>query len=394
MAGLLDIDMTTPEGQGFNSALMQAAAMLLTPRHRGGGVGSAFAAMPQAIQRAQEQAMRGRMMGLQEQQMGMQGQKFGLEMDEYRRKLAQDAQQKQLISQFVQTLPPEQQQAAMLAPQEFIKTLIPQAPKLETIYGPDGQPQKAWMRGPGVDPIPVGGSQKPAMPWEFEIGPDGQPRMRPGVLSAKSQVAAAGAGRNNVTFVQEKEENKAVGKHYGEQFGDIQKAGFSAQSKISRLDRLSQVLDGLQTGKLTPAMTNVKATLESLGISVDDKLGAAQAAEAISNEIALQMRNPAGGAGMPGAMSDKDREFLVATVPGLAKTPQGNRLLIETSKRLAQRDQQVAKIARDYRRKHGQLDEGFYDELQRFSDANPLFDGMSQPAAPALPAGWSIQKVK
>lgn len=395
MAGLLDIDMGTPEGQGFNSALMQAAAMLLTPRGRGGGIGSAFAAFPQAIERGKEQAMRGRMMGLQERQMGMQGQKLGFEMDEYRRKLAQDAQQKQLISQFVQTLPPEQQQAAMLAPQEFIKTLIPQAPKLETIYGPDGQPQKAWMRGPGVDPIPVGGSQKPAMPWEFEIGPDGQPRMRPGVLSAKSQVAAAGAGRNNVTFVQEKEENKAVGKMFGEQFGDIQRAGFSAQSKIGKLDRLSQMLDGLQTGKLTPAMTNVKATLESLGISVDDKLGAAQAAEAISNEIALQMRNPAGGAGMPGAMSDKDREFLVATVPGLSKTAQGNRLLIETSKKLAQRDQEVAKIARDYRRKHGQLDEGFYDELQRFSDANPLFAGMSTPsAAPALPAGWSVQKVK
>lgn len=387
MAGLLDIDMTTPEGQGFNSALMQAAAMLLTPRHRGGGVGSAFAAMPQAIQRAQEQAMRGRMMGLQEQQFGMQA-------DEYRRKLAAAEQQRQMVARFAANLPPEQRDAALLAPEKFIELMVPQAPKLETIFDDQGREQKAWVRGPGSVPTPVGGAKQTPMPWEYEIGPDGQPRMRPGVLSAKSQVAAAGAGRNNVTFVQEKEENKAVGKHYGEQFGDIQKAGFSAQSKISRLDRLSQVLDGLQTGKLTPAMTNVKATLESLGISVDDKLGAAQAAEAISNEIALQMRNPAGGAGMPGAMSDKDREFLVATVPGLAKTPQGNRLLIETSKRLAQRDQQVAKIARDYRRKHGQLDEGFYDELQRFSDANPLFDGMSQPAAPALPAGWSIQKVK
>lgn len=331
--------------------------------------------------------MRGRMMGLQEQQFGMQA-------DEYRRKLAAAEQQRQMVARFAANLPPEQRDAALLAPEKFIESMVPQAPKLETIFDDQGREQKAWVRGPGSVPTPVGGAKQTPMPWEYEIGPDGQPRMRPGVLSAKSQVAAAGAGRNNVTFVQEKEENKAVGKHYGEQFGDIQKAGFSAQSKISRLDRLSQVLDGLQTGKLTPAMTNVKATLESLGISVDDKLGAAQAAEAISNEIALQMRNPAGGAGMPGAMSDKDREFLVATVPGLAKTPQGNRLLIETSKRLAQRDQQVAKIARDYRRKHGQLDEGFYDELQRFSDANPLFDGMSQPAAPALPAGWSIQKVK
>jgi len=388
MAGLLDIDMNTPEGQGFNSALMQAAAALLTPRHRGGGMGAAFAAFPQAIEQSKALAQRNRMLGLQEQQIGLQ-------TAEAQRKAQAQAAQHQNLMRLIAGLPPEQQAAAMVAPEKFAEAQLPQAPKLETIFGPDGQPQKAWVRGPGAAPVPVGGSQRPAMPWEYEIGPDGQPRMRPGVLGAKTQVAQAGAGRNSVTFLQEKEENKAVGKMFGEQFGDIQKAGFNAQAKISRLDRLSQVLDGLQTGKLTPAMTNVKATLESLGISLDDKLGAAQAAEAISNEIALQTRNPAGGAGMPGAMSDKDREFLVATVPGLSKTPQGNRLLIETSKKLAQRDQEVAKIARDYRRKNGQLDEGFYDELQRFAAANPLFDGMgSAPATPALPAGWSIQKVQ
>lgn len=392
--GLLDMDMSRPEAQGFNNALLGMAQALLTPRARGGGMGAAFAAFPAAIDRAKQQAMREQLMALQQKQVGLEGDKLGFQMEQARAQQEAARAKQAQFAQLVAGLPADQQGVALALGPKYFEGMAPQAPKLETIFDDQGREQKAWVRGPGSVPTPVGGAKQTPMPWEYEIGPDGQPRMRPGVLSAKSQVAAAGAGRNNVTFVQEKEENKAVGKHYGEQFGDIQKAGFSAQSKISRLDRLSQVLDGLQTGKLTPAMTNVKATLESLGISVDDKLGAAQAAEAISNEIALQMRNPAGGAGMPGAMSDKDREFLVATVPGLAKTPQGNRLLIETSKRLAQRDQQVAKIARDYRRKHGQLDEGFYDELQRFSDANPLFDGMSQPAAPALPAGWSIQKVK
>lgn len=189
--------------------------------------------------------MRGRMMGLQEQQMGMQGQKLGFEMDEYRRKLAQDAQQKQLISQFVQTLPPEQQQAAMLAPQEFIKTLIPQAPKLETIYGPDGQPQKAWMRGPGVDPIPVGGSQKPAMPWEFELGPDGQPRMRPGVLSAKTQVASAGKPTVDV-----KVETK-MGESLGAQIGPMLKASRDKTEGAMKLGATGQqIIQAIDSGKV------------------------------------------------------------------------------------------------------------------------------------------------
>lgn len=341
--------------------------------------------------------MRGRMMGLQEQQMGMQGQKFGLEMDEYRRKLAQDARQQQMLADFVKTLPPEQQQAAMLAPNEFIKTLIPQAPKLETIFTPDGQEQKAWVRGPGFEPQPVGGPKQPQMPWEYEIGPDGQPRMRPGVFNAKTSIAQAGAARNNVNLMQEREESKTVGKYFGEQFADIQKAGMDAYGKVNRLNRLESLLQGVSTGKLTPAATEVKAALSSLGIDIDPNLGAAQAAQAITNELALQMRNPSGGAGMPGAMSDKDREFLQATVPGLAKTPQGNKLLIESYRRLAQRDQQVAKAAREYRKQHGSLDEGFYEQLHAFSEANPLFADMPQstvPAAPALPSGWSVQRVK
>lgn len=388
--GLLDLDMSTPEGQGFNSALMQAAAMLLTPRHRGGGVGSAFAAFPQAIEQSKALAQRNRMLGLQEQQMGLQ-------TAEAQRKAQAQAAQHQNLMRLIAGLPPEQQAAAMVAPEKFAEAQLPQAPKLETIFGPDGQPQKAWVRGPGADPVPVGGSQRPAMPWEYELGPDGQPRMRPGVFSAKTSIAQAGSARNNVNLLQEREESKTVGKYFGEQFADIQKAGMDAYGKVNRLNRLESLLQGVSTGKLTPAATEVKAALSSLGIDIDPNLGAAQAAQAITNELALQMRNPSGGAGMPGAMSDKDREFLQATVPGLAKTPQGNKLLIESYRRLAQRDQQVAKMAREYRKQHGSLDEGFYEQLQAFSEANPLFADMPQsaaPAAPALPSGWSVQRVK
>lgn len=388
--GLLDLDMSTPEGQGFNSALMQAAAALLTPRHRGGGMGAAFAAFPQAIEQSKALAQRNRMLGLQEQQIGLQ-------TAEAQRKAQAQAAQHQNLMRLIAGLPPEQQAAAMVAPEKFAEAQLPQAPKLETIFGPDGQPQKAWVRGPGADPVPVGGSQRPAMPWEYEIGPDGQPRMRPGVFSAKTSIAQAGAARNNVNLMQEREESKTVGKYFGEQFADIQKAGMDAYGKVNRLNRLESLLQGVSTGKLTPAATEVKAVLSSLGIDIDSNLGAAQAAQAITNELALQMRNPSGGAGMPGAMSDKDREFLQATVPGLAKTPQGNKLLIESYRRLAQRDQQVAKMAREYRKQHGSLDEGFYEQLQAFSEANPLFADMPQsaaPAAPALPSGWSVQRVK
>ena len=394
MAGLLDIDMGTPEGQGFNNALLGMAQALLTPQARGGGMGAAFAAFPAAMDRAKQQAMREQLMALQGKQVGLQTDRLGFDMEQARAQAAQKEALKAQVEQWIQTLPPEQQQVARMMPQEFAKTMLPQAPKLETIFTPQGQEQKAWVRGPGFDPQPVGGAKQAPMPWEYE--PDGQGgfRMKPGVLSAKTQVAQAGAGRNDVVFKQEGEESKTVGKFFGDQYAEIQKAGIDAYGRINRLNRMEQLLSGLETGKFTPAMTEVQSALDSLGIKISPNLDSAQAARALSNELALQKRNPSGGAGMPGALSDADRNYLSETVPGLGKTPGGNRLLIETDRRLAKRDQQVAQMAREYRKQNGHLDEGFYQQLQQFSEANPLFKGMDGPSAPALPAGWTVQKVE
>lgn len=206
----------------------------------------------------------------------------------------------------------------------------------------------------------------------------------PGYVDMKKQIAAAGRTTVNNNNYQEKEEDKAIGKSFGEFYSDLQKTGFAASGKIARYDRLGQLLNGLQTGKLTPAATQISALADSLGVSIDPNLPAKQAAEALSNEVALQLRNPSGGAGMPGALSDKDREFLASMTPGLGKTPEGNKLIIETAKKLAKREMEVAKIARDYRIKNGRVDEGFYQELANFSNANPLFSPST--SAPNLAA--------
>jgi hypothetical protein len=174
---------------------------------------------------------------------------------------------------------------------------------------------------------------------------------------------------------QEREESKAVGKAMGEAFTSIQQAGSDANTKIARYERLKGLLDGVKTGKLTPTGTELAAWADAIGIKVDQNLGNKQAAAALGNEIALSLRNPAGGAGMPGALSDKDREFLVTMVPSLSQTPEGNAKLIETAQKIARRDQEVAKLARDYRARRGTLDPGFYDALQQFSESNPLFSG-------------------
>lgn len=203
----------------------------------------------------------------------------------------------------------------------------------------------------------------------------------------------AGASNVNVTTKQETEEAKAVGKAFGESYADLMKSDMMASSKIAKYDQLSQLLDGVNTGKLTPIGTDIAAFSKSIGLNIDPNLGNKQAAEAISNDLALQLRNPSGGAGMPGALSDKDREFLTKMTPGIGKDPRANKVLIETAKKLAQRDKDVAKLARQYRQKKGTLDEGFYEELAIFSEKNPLFSQSvtNGPAVGSVQGGYRFK---
>jgi hypothetical protein len=205
------------------------------------------------------------------------------------------------------------------------------------------------------------------------------------LLDYQKELKAAGASQVNVNAKQETEEAKAIGKELGKQYVDIQKAGTAATGKVNKLDRLSSLLDGVRTGKLTPKMTEVAAFAESLGVTLDPKLDAKQGAQALIGELVLQARNPAGGAGMPGAMSDADREFLKSINPSLGQTTGGNKLIIETLRKIAKRDQDVARMAREYRTKNGTL-EGFSDELAQWSAENELFDTENalSGAAPAV----------
>lgn len=186
----------------------------------------------------------------------------------------------------------------------------------------------------------------------------------------------AGATRvsTNVVTKEQTEEAKTVGKGQGERYNDLVKQGDTGFRQKTMYTRLESLLDGVETGKLTPTGTQIAAVASSVGIDIDKNLGNKQAAVALANQLALELRNPAGGAGMPGALSDSDRNFLMASVPGLSQTPQGNKLMIQYAKAMAQRSMDVSKLATEYRKKHGTLDTGFNDELQVWADANPVFD--------------------
>lgn len=76
---------------------------------------------------------------------------------------------------------------------------------------------------------------------------------------------------------------------------------------------------------------------------------------------------------MPGAMSDADRKFLANMQPGLTKTPEGRAKIIDASKKVAQRQIDMANMARQYEQDHGQLDLGFDKMLSDYAAKNQMF---------------------
>lgn len=201
------------------------------------------------------------------------------------------------------------------------------------------------------------------------------------------------AGATNVTTnvgQGSSEYNKALDKKFAEQYITMQDGAQSARNKIATLQGLGSALDQTgYTGMGAESILAMKQAGRMLGLDIGDDLGPEETARALGNQLALQMRSPSGGAGMPGAMSDKDREFLVASVPGLSKTPEGNRRLIDYMMRIEERNIQVAQLAQAYADENGQIDNGFYKQLSEWSAANPMFpeQGGNTPKVYSVPEG-------
>lgn len=184
----------------------------------------------------------------------------------------------------------------------------------------------------------------------------------------------AGRSQLNIDQRQESEYEKAMGKQFADLNKELIQSGQTARGKINTLDRMGQLLKNpnVYTGTAANLVADLKKMAKSAGLDVEG-LPDTEAVRSIANQFALELRNPSGGAGMPGAMSDKDREFLVASVPGLTQTREGNLQIIDYMKRIAQRSLDVERLRQSYVRDHKRLDEGFYRTLSDFSDKNPIF---------------------
>lgn len=378
LSGLLDDEQLRKlKEQAQQNAMMQFGLSALSQ----GGYSQTPVGLGEILGQAGQAGMQGYQKGVQS---GIEGIGTRAKLEEMQRKKQDEAKRQVYMQQYASTLPANQQAAVQAMPELGVKLaenqFMPKPAKFEKVGNQlldvtSGTPTVAFTGAPETPSAPAAVQE-----YNFAVGQG----YKGSFENWKNAQKPAGT---TINMGQEKAESKAVGEYFGKQYSEIQSAGYLAANKLNKASRLNNLLEGVNTGKLTPAGVEIASTAQSLGFTIDPKLGNKQAAEALTNEMALELRNPAGGAGMPGAMSDADRQFLRGMVPGIEKTPEGRKMITESMVKLAKRDQDVAKIARDYRKKKGMIDEGFYEELNAYSAANPLFPAQSS-------GGWSMKKVR
>lgn len=211
---------------------------------------------------------------------------------------------------------------------------------------------------------------------EIEAG-----RTPKGLMEYQTELKAAGRPQTNVSVSGDRKGAEEMAKLHAKTYDTLRTNAAAADGMVDQLDAIEGALkQGIQTGAAGDAIQYARKIGVALGIGNANKAAAGELADAIGNKLALMIRGGGGDSGgMPGAMSDADREFLRATVPGLTKTPEGNRQLIAIMRAVAQRNRQIHEMAVDYATTHdGQLDAGFDKAVREYVRSNPLVNALKQ----------------
>lgn len=216
--------------------------------------------------------------------------------------------------------------------------------------------------------------------------PDGSSKMmtRADAARAMSQGGQQGAAPGGQLGVSQSPANQAfdveMSKDFADRFRAIQAASGNAREMLSMYDLAEQALNtGVRTGIGADAELSLRQIGATMGIGDVDKLAGGELIRAVQNRMALAMRNPDSGMGMPGAVSDRDIKFLKDSQIGIDRSPEGNRRMLEAFRAMEQRKLDVARLANEYVQRNGRLDAGFSDVVRDFAEKNPMFGQERQP---------------
>lgn len=240
-------------------------------------------------------------------------------------------------------------------------------------YG-DLVPARKMEVGPGgqvYNPYAIAAGQVIADPNKpFAIGQNGA--LMPNSHFQEYEITKARAGKPQISVdarninTQESEQSKTYGKTLGEIRSGITSDAFAAPGTMAKLDRMSDLLKGVESG----TDTGLKAAqlANSFGLKIDPNLSGKEAAASLTRELASALRKPG-----TGAMTDADFENFMQQVPNLSQSSEGRAKIIATMKAKTARDIEIGKLSREYAKKNnGVIDDGFMDVVSDYVAKNPV----------------------
>jgi hypothetical protein len=142
---------------------------------------------------------------------------------------------------------------------------------------------------------------------------------------------------------------------------NIGTAGVEANRSLAQIDRLSNLLDDAPQG----LEGSLKFAAGNFGIPTEN-LSEIQAAQALINQIVPSQREPGSG-----PMSDADLELFKQSIVRLINQPEGNKLILDTMRGIAEYDKKGAEIVNKFRADEITRTEAFEQLRER---SNPLKD--------------------
>lgn len=255
--------------------------------------------------------------------------------------------EEQVKGTILQTLPASDQ-----------RNVVTSSVPVETIIGPDGKTPTVVNRQDAVNkPAYVKSSE----PTEIEklqqlrdALPPGDPRRR----EIDQRIQALGRGQQQSQY--DKTNDEALAKLNDE----ISTRAMSSFADKSMLTTLRTALNDPNADQGALGATNLalKKYLNAFGIDAGNT-SSAEMVNALGNQLALRLRDPSNGAGMPGALSDSDREFLKSMVASLGNSPEANQKIVDYYMALQEKNIDLDALRQNYIAKNGRLDDGFRAQM-------------------------------
>ena len=151
----------------------------------------------------------------------------------------------------------------------------------------------------------------------------------------------------------EDSETAALGKGYADEFKNLLSLQATAIDENDALNLMKEIMKipDLKTGQFGALRQTIEKVGIEMGLELDfQNASAADVLSSVSGKLVL-----AGLANFTGAISDKEREYLMDILPGLSLTKQGNEALINIKSALNNRTSALADSASNWRATYGKL---------------------------------------